>query len=713
MSNHQFDQPRPSNPVPSCTSAVIKDDAEVFDVVINGDGTVTTRTGKTLLTVSEATKKFGFGVADFTFATGGTIPSLNILVTNSPTDNYLYKYVGAGTAPLTILPGTNPAGNPDWEAFAATVHNTLSGRDEADCHPASAISDDTRGVTAQETIDELWQTNSGAVKSIDLVAWQTVVDISPLNAKQFISVKEAGAEIEFRVSGDNEITILSGVGSARTITVEKNLDDCDPVYIDGVYGESLASSVRRSFLSHIYDAAKMSPWGDSPINILGDSISQGANATDAPRNSWASLLKRNASIDTQSKNYGFISLNDQIGGGLYKDIADITRTGAWTEKTLADAADSISGFYLSSSTVGNKLDISLPMVGQSAYVWFKGRADGATLDVKVNDVSVSTLNTAAQGDTSGFLKYGPYNLSDDGKGSTKLTLEVTGAGVADLVGISVLDDVLGPQVNNFSQSGRMLQHITQDIANKAAQGARVLVLALGHNDYPSDDTNEAAIVQAADYIINACNTYNTKLVVADFVWYRKLNNITRRELKRIADSVDASTYLPFPDWFYTDLSTTPSSTYLINDLKVLDDASHPNNSGHEIISEAIARACGLSSTSKHSALSEWVKWWPLELSADATNVFTTSALNSAIMVTGGVLSIRLYIDLAAALSAETVVANLPDWAQSPYTSNAVFRCGTGDAEEAMVKVSGSNLSIKPIGAVTATRFVAQFNFPLK
>lgn len=68
-------------------------------------------------TLQGAINLFGFGIAPFTFTTGGTLTSLNLLVSNSSTDGYLYKYIGAGTAPITVTAGTNPVGNPDWQAF--------------------------------------------------------------------------------------------------------------------------------------------------------------------------------------------------------------------------------------------------------------------------------------------------------------------------------------------------------------------------------------------------------------------------------------------------------------------------------------------------------------------------------------------------------------------------------------------------------------------
>lgn len=149
MANDNFDLPRPTDPVPSSTSAVINDDAKVLDYVVNSTGTVVTRTGKTLLTLDEAIKKFGFGIADFTFTIGGTLNSLNLLVSNSPVDGFLYKYVGAGDAPIVVAPATDPTVSSDWQEFSATVHNFLSGRGEANSHPVDAIDFSSYGETSE------------------------------------------------------------------------------------------------------------------------------------------------------------------------------------------------------------------------------------------------------------------------------------------------------------------------------------------------------------------------------------------------------------------------------------------------------------------------------------------------------------------------------------------------------------------------------------
>jgi hypothetical protein len=125
-----YKDPRPSPTASAADPCVIYDNAVSFNNVLNTDTTVTTYTGKELLTLSQAIDKFGFGVAPFTFAVGGTLDSLNLLVSNSPTDGFLYKYVGAGSAPIIVSAGIDPTISADWQAFAATSLQALSGLTE-------------------------------------------------------------------------------------------------------------------------------------------------------------------------------------------------------------------------------------------------------------------------------------------------------------------------------------------------------------------------------------------------------------------------------------------------------------------------------------------------------------------------------------------------------------------------------------------------------
>lgn len=121
----EYNNPRPSVTASASDPCTIVDNAVSLDKVINGNSTVTTYTGKQILSLSQAIDKFGFGVAPFTFTTGGILQSKNLLVSNDPVDGFLYKYVGSGSFPLTVTAGTNPTVGSDWQNFSFTSYHEI------------------------------------------------------------------------------------------------------------------------------------------------------------------------------------------------------------------------------------------------------------------------------------------------------------------------------------------------------------------------------------------------------------------------------------------------------------------------------------------------------------------------------------------------------------------------------------------------------------
>lgn len=145
-----YKSPRPTATTSAANPNALYDNAVTFNKLLNEPENQTTYQGKSLISWQNALNLFGFGVASFDFATGGTLDSKNQLIRHS--DELLYRYVGAGSFPLVVAPATNPVGNPDWEAFTATAHNLLSGRDLPGSHDASAINNSAGG-SVQDFID--------------------------------------------------------------------------------------------------------------------------------------------------------------------------------------------------------------------------------------------------------------------------------------------------------------------------------------------------------------------------------------------------------------------------------------------------------------------------------------------------------------------------------------------------------------------------------
>ena len=201
-----YDNQRPTAGTPYSDPCAVKDMATTLGKVVDGSSTVTTYNGNQILSLAQAIDRFGFGVADFTFTDGGTLESLNLLVSNSPTDGYLYKYVGAGSAPIVVTAGTDPTIGGNWQAFAATSLQALS------------------GLTDPSDLDKVHARNIDSIKSLS--------SYSPIDGQTF------------KVRGFYTGSFLGGGEFVWDSTKSKALHNggtiLDPVRIaawDGTYGD--------------------------------------------------------------------------------------------------------------------------------------------------------------------------------------------------------------------------------------------------------------------------------------------------------------------------------------------------------------------------------------------------------------------------------------------------------------------------------------------
>lgn len=367
------------------------------------------------------------------------------------------------------------------------------------------------------------------------------------------------------------------------------------------------------------------------IVVLGDSISHGAFVGNSYHNGWVNILKRMLNAETGGKGYGFAPMLT-IGSGatLTKEVHDVSVSGSWVGKeSTTGGEDILQGLSFTSSTAGDYIQFSVPTFQQYVRLWYVEDVGAGTFSYAVNGGAATNVNTSAA--SRNVAKSVLIPMNDNGAGAFTVKLTVV-SGSVTLCGISYEtppnagDEKAGNVVHNFSQSGRRLKPATEGMIDLACRGS-VLVLALGYNDHAdcaTDAAYNAAFQQRIDWIIQYCLKYNTTLVVADFCWWAAPSNPARQGLKRAATEA-RGIYVPLPDYLTRDqlLKTEYiDSYYMIDTLKMWADTAHPNAAGQKWMAETVAKAMGLSCTSKEQALALHDYPWPLQF--DAASIFKNS-----------------------------------------------------------------------------------------
>ncbi|EOV9225704.1 SGNH/GDSL hydrolase family protein [Vibrio parahaemolyticus] len=407
-----------------------------------------------------------------------------------------------------------------------------------------------------------------------------------------------------------------------------------------------------------------SAWGNRVVNLLGDSISHGAYANELYWNGYTQILRRMLNIEYGKTNWGFVSILDKLGNQSdpdnkwSQDIHDVAFVGSWAVLDAGGTSDNggsglINGYGRRSSTTADHIDISVPVYTKNCRIWYDRVDGGGQFEVYINGVLNLTVNTDSSGGASGgYFWTGDVALKDAGLGKCNIELRVVGDGPVTIQGVSYINDYTDIQFNNFSQSGRRLRWCDESIIEKSIAGATDFILALGHNDAGSSETDPsyaAEFSKRIDWVIQHANDYGTKVYLLDFNWTRSLTSHVRAEIRRASEQINNSTLISFPEFFHVDESI-PTSSYLINTLKLFKDGSHPSIRGHQIIAEVIAKVMGLSCSSKQDANRSDLMWIPFDLSASSglNNTFPSNwDLISAWRINGTNLDIRGYVSLAA------------------------------------------------------------------
>ena len=342
-------------------------------------------------------------------------------------------------------------------------------------------------------------------------------------------------------------------------------------------------------------------YGFKSINVLGTSISHGANAFDVINQSWTGIMRKFIQEEFKTTNHGYVSMiNISNSIGAYVDYHVINPVGTWTKSLTSDTLG--FGSY-KSSNIGDKLELTIKKPFKYFRVLFKRQTNGGIITAKIG-TTVIDINTSGASFNAGIsAKIEVYGEPDY---PVILTLEKKDSKLTEILGVMYYDNEEDVFFNNYSRSGLTLNEIDDTILDYICK-TNVLFFELGHNDRYSN-TDISVFKSKIDRIISSINMNKTKLIVLDTIWYEGTSDKYRVELKRLADSTNAI-YIPFHEI----MNYSDNMEWKNNDF--LSDFSHPSPNGHQQIAEITSKECrlGVSSKSIVEKLQNESDWMYLEL----------------------------------------------------------------------------------------------------
>ncbi|MEG0571400.1 MAG: hypothetical protein RR497_07130, partial [Oscillospiraceae bacterium] len=209
------------------------------------------------------------------------------------------------------------------------------------------------------------------------------------------------------------------------------------------------------------------------INVLGDSISHGANAPNIPKDSVVGLLKKAVNKKWKGNNYGFTSLLCTLSNnhGVYKEIHCCDLSGNWQ---ASENGNYLGAYVLKSSNKFDKLVIKPKKAEKYFTVFYEETPQGGSFDILVNGTLVKTIS--AKADITNCVKKTKL-IPTNSTSKVQITIENKNDIPILITGIGYYNTKTGVVVNNYSRSGLQLIQVSDDII-KAVCKTDVLIFSL-------------------------------------------------------------------------------------------------------------------------------------------------------------------------------------------------------------------------------------------
>ncbi|WNY35850.1 hypothetical protein VbVaMValp1_51 [Vibrio phage Vb_VaM_Valp1] len=364
--------------------------------------------------------------------------------------------------------------------------------------------------------------------------------------------------------------------------------------------------------------------GKKCTSVLGDSISHGAFSGNLFSNGWVRLLARSLNGEYGASSYGFTPyLSLGSGANLSKDLHSVSFNGNWQSLDSSSAENLVSGQGFRSSAVGDSITFTIPTFMRRCILHYVIKPGGGTFDVSVNGVVKKSIDTNGEANNFGSVEVA---MDDNRYGSCKIKMSTTSNADVDFSGISYVSASLETTCHNYSQSGRRLRYVGEDVIKTVCENSHTVVMALGHNDHgETDPAYQSEVSSKIDLFIQYANQHKVRVVVPDFCWGADSSNWMRVLLKKLASDT-GGIYVDLPSMLTKEDGSPADSNHLINTLGMWVDGSHPNIKGNKWVFETIAKSMKLSCTSKEMALAlhDYAIPIQLDVSVDVENSLPTA-----------------------------------------------------------------------------------------
>ena len=329
-------------------------------------------------------------------------------------------------------------------------------------------------------------------------------------------------------------------------------------------------------------------YGSKSINILGDSISHGANAPQIPNDSLIGLLKKSIAKKYGAYNYGYTSMLFSFDNpsGDYHELHTVTQSkGQWGIGTGEGAGGHLGFQFYKSLSKDGELIFSIDRNQSEAakrvkgvYVYYQAGPDQGAFQVQAGGKVLETINCwRDKTDTCARSSYIPLPSLKGNKVDIQVIKSENSLPIT-ITGMAYAENPNMPTIQNYSRSGLQLIEVSNDVLRSVCQ-ANVLIFALGFND-AGLQADPVKFKNKINYVIRSCEASGAKVVVLDTIWsFNSTKEYYRSELKRLAVETGGE-YISFTDMY----ADNPS---------MIQDGAHPSVQGHHQIAQRICKRLGI------------------------------------------------------------------------------------------------------------------------